>query len=133
MFWKRAFPQSFGRIAFPQNLHTKKLGEILVFYAVILSRICDYINFCNSTFLPFTVFSVLLCLHLSILFFNYFGQLEVFFPHNLKSRYLFYTRMKCQCSVKRILILIHQHHFFFSFSQNSFLSQKNFPLVGKGD
>ena len=41
-FWGKAqFQQSFGRFArnsaktvFPQNFHTRKLGEILVFYAV---------------------------------------------------------------------------------------------------
>ena len=40
-YGKEQFPHSFGRIAqnyvetsFPQNFHTRKLGEITIFYAV---------------------------------------------------------------------------------------------------
>ena len=33
-FGKAQFPHSFGRIAFKQNFHSRKLGAITVFYAV---------------------------------------------------------------------------------------------------
>ena len=33
---KAQLPHSFGRFDFPQNFHTRKLGEITVFYAVCL-------------------------------------------------------------------------------------------------
>ena len=33
---KTQFPHSFGQIAFPQNFHTGKLGEVTVFYALFI-------------------------------------------------------------------------------------------------
>ena len=32
---ERQFPHSFGRFTFPRNPHTRKLGEITVFHAVM--------------------------------------------------------------------------------------------------
>ena len=47
-FGKAQFPHSFGRIArncencaFPQNFYTRKLGEITVFYAVMMSNLSN--------------------------------------------------------------------------------------------
>ena len=36
---KAQFPQSFGRIAFQQNFHTRKLGEITVLYTLLFITI----------------------------------------------------------------------------------------------
>ena len=41
---KAQFPHSFGTCAFPQNLHTRKLGEITIFFAV------DSVNILHENF-----------------------------------------------------------------------------------
>ena len=35
---KAQFPHSFGRITFPQNFHTRKLGENTIFYTVYVRK-----------------------------------------------------------------------------------------------
>ena len=44
---KAQFPHSFGNCVFPQNVHTRKLGEITVFFAVYVfpCHLVQYTNF----------------------------------------------------------------------------------------
>ena len=54
-FVERQFPHNFARFArncaFPQNLHTMKLGDIPVFYPVIILRITSDRTFKNSWYI----------------------------------------------------------------------------------
>ena len=45
-FWAN-YPKLYGNCAFPQNFHTKKLGEITVFYA-ILPRFVIHDEYCDE-------------------------------------------------------------------------------------
>ena len=51
-FWTiLAFPQN---CAFPQNFHTRKLGENSVFYAVLIIKIFGY---CDNTWMFFSFYN----------------------------------------------------------------------------